>query len=772
MAPPGISINERLFMSRNIEIQGYRILEELGRGGMGRVYKAVQLSINRVVALKTLEQSLFVDEGAARRMVREARISGGLRHENLVKIHDAGESQGTYYISMELLAGGDLADAVANRLAPAVALRYTMALAGALDFAHRQGFVHRDIKPENILLREDDTPVITDFGIARPIDSQTRLTMTGAIIGTPQFMSPEQTKGLAVDGRSDLYSLASVLFFMLTGETVFKADSFLALTYQQVHQPIPKLVSPHHKLQWFFDKALAKQPEDRFQSGAEMKSALKKLSTQLLRLPQRKITFKRAARDSEASSKSSAKVILYVGFLVSLVVSLGIGLWNTGLFTFPASPEQQAADPSESEFVTVEQNQKTEQSAAGDVAMDATGTLPAPDQFSDETEDQSKQQLQHQQQNTRKITTDSELNMPALVPGMVEQNLPEPPVNPEPPATSSGEVTDQVEALLAEAEALLNDSSLDSTKIQQLVTRVLAARTVDPANTTAINLLEQLQSRLTVQFNQHVDANEFSSASEKLSLLKIVDPQADQSGLSRKLKQQERTYQREQREIQKAERIAELAKDVEDLLQIPSLSNLELVRNDYQEILALESNHPEGLRLREAFLQEVTAQIEQSLSADEFEQATEWVELLAKEPQSDWIADNFKQKIAKASKQSQRQLRQTEQLEFRKSVLLGQINQLLEQATLTKERIQQAEAKISELLRLDSDALSNSNQQRKLFDAYHYLAKRYMHQREYDEAMQIINLAITKQPTNTTLLALRQDIKKALQRRRRNISSF
>jgi serine/threonine protein kinase len=265
-------------MNEPIAIPGYRTLRELGIGGMATVHLAIQESFDREVALKIMSPMFNVDPSFATRFVREARIISQIHHASIVPVHDVGEYRRHQYLSMEYLPGGDLKHRLQEKGPdPTLALTVCRAISSALELAHRKGFVHRDIKPENILFREDGTPVLTDFGIARAIDSGTSLTMVGTLVGTPAYMSPEQIKGLELDGRSDLYSLGIVLFEMLTGSQPFRADSTLSLALKHITEDLPRLPTTLAQFQPVLDRLTARERDGRFANGAEVMEALSRI---------------------------------------------------------------------------------------------------------------------------------------------------------------------------------------------------------------------------------------------------------------------------------------------------------------------------------------------------------------------------------------------------------------------------------------------------------------------------------------------------------------
>jgi TolB-like protein len=245
-------------------IPGYRIVRELGRGGMATVYLAVQESLGREVALKLLTRRLAEDDSAAQRFVREARTAARLVHRHIVGIHDVGEHAGQPYLAMEYLPGDTLAG---GRLPPTQALEVAREIALALDHAHRQGVVHRDIKPDNILRRADGSCALADFGIARTADGGGGMTQDGVTLGTPHYMSPEQLQGQELDGRSDLYSLGVVLYQLLTGDVPYTGTDGWAIGLQHISAPLPRLPAELARYQPVIDALMAKDPARRPQTG-------------------------------------------------------------------------------------------------------------------------------------------------------------------------------------------------------------------------------------------------------------------------------------------------------------------------------------------------------------------------------------------------------------------------------------------------------------------------------------------------------------------------
>lgn len=257
-----------------MQIPGYSIQRIIGHGGMATVYLAVQESLGREVALKVLLPALALDPVAPERFLREARFAAQLHHPHIVAIHEVGTHEGTPFMAMGYEPGGTLAGTPPGGIDPRVALRAVRDIASALDYAHKQGVVHRDVKPENILRRKDGSCVLSDFGIAHALATQSGLTNEGTSVGTPHYMSPEQLRGDKVDGRGDLYSLGIVLYQLLTGALPYQGTDGWAIGMQHLSAPIPKLPTPLAWLQPLIDALLAKEPAHRIQTGSDLVSRI------------------------------------------------------------------------------------------------------------------------------------------------------------------------------------------------------------------------------------------------------------------------------------------------------------------------------------------------------------------------------------------------------------------------------------------------------------------------------------------------------------------
>src|SRR5262245_28985945 len=245
----------------------YELLKEMARGGMGVVWKARQVSLNRVVAVKLLLAGKFSSEEFVKRFQAEAEAAANLQHPNIVAIHEVGEHEGQHYFSMDFVEGQSLAERARDGpLPPERAARYVKTIAEALQYAHQRAILHRDLKPSNILIDSEDRPRITDFGLAKRLNQDSDMTLSGQLLGTPHYMSPEQARGrrTAVTVASDVYSLGAIAYFLLTGRPLFDGETMEGVLAGVLNQePIsPRLLNPAipPDLETICLKCLAKEP--------------------------------------------------------------------------------------------------------------------------------------------------------------------------------------------------------------------------------------------------------------------------------------------------------------------------------------------------------------------------------------------------------------------------------------------------------------------------------------------------------------------------------
>src|SRR5436305_8570371 len=264
----------------------YRILAPLGQGGMARVYKGYQENLDREVAIKVLPPWFAADRNFVERFNLEARLVAKLSHPNIVTVHDASEYNGHLYIVMQLVDGGtlkqrlDQLQTLGKTMEVAEANRIFAQLASALSYAHENGIIHRDVKPVNVLLDRSGRPILSDFGIAKVLAGTKALTRQGAGVGTPEYMSPEQCQGSAIDARADIYALGVMLFEALTGRLPFLGDNYPALAHSHIYEmpPHPGAINPtiDPAVAQVIQTALMKNPLQRYRQASDMAEALER----------------------------------------------------------------------------------------------------------------------------------------------------------------------------------------------------------------------------------------------------------------------------------------------------------------------------------------------------------------------------------------------------------------------------------------------------------------------------------------------------------------
>jgi len=352
---------------------------------MATVYLAVQESFGRQVALKIMSDQLGKDDVWAKRFMHEARIVAQLSHSNIVPVFDVGSHNGRFYISMELLKGGKLDEKIAKGLSVPEVVKIICGVATGLDYAGSKGFVHRDIKPDNIMFRDDGTPVILDFGIAKQKDGDSKMTKTGTIVGTTGYMSPEQAMGQELDERSDLYSLGIMFYELLTGHVPFRGDSAVAVLLKHVQEAPPPLPAQLGIFQPVLDKALAKKPQDRYARGSEMVEQLQELLAQFKQstnattashtgnktvLQQKPVSANDATVVTAPVKSTSSRVPLVAGIAVIIIAVfafVGFQLLNKPVAT--QTPDEKVVTPPTETKITTEAAVTTPAAAADTKAV-------------------------------------------------------------------------------------------------------------------------------------------------------------------------------------------------------------------------------------------------------------------------------------------------------------------------------------------------------------------------------------------------------------------
>jgi serine/threonine protein kinase len=293
----------------------YRIVDRIGRGGMATVYRAHHPALDRFVAIKVLPEFFAEDESYRERFQLEAQSVARLNHPNILSAFDFGQDRGVPYLVMELVEGGTLADRMGLPMELQQVVRLLRPIAGALDYAHANGVLHRDIKPSNILIRRDGTPVLADFGLAKLADSVRKLTATGVVFGTPEYMSPEQAVGEPLGPTADQYALSAVAYEMLTGHVPFQGDTPGAVLVSHISRAMPATRELPGEISGHVDhvlrRGMAKSPQDRYPSVGAFVAALTPAAWPSL-LADERIDFSAAGQPRTSGVTPRVPVVLVV----------------------------------------------------------------------------------------------------------------------------------------------------------------------------------------------------------------------------------------------------------------------------------------------------------------------------------------------------------------------------------------------------------------------------------------------------------------------------
>ncbi len=322
-------------------LSNYKITEKLGSGGMATVYKAHELSLNRIVALKVLSAKLADDVEFIKRFQREAQAAAKLNHPNIVQIYAIGEEKGIHFFAMEYTKGSTLSEILKEQktLSPESAVSFIKQIALGLSVAHKAGLIHRDIKPSNILVNKKNIAKLADFGIAFVQDAKTKLTREGSIIGTPEYLSPEQCEGKTLDGRSDLYSLGVTLYELLTGNTPYEADTPVSMIMKIVSGKFPPLseVKPDlpKKLQDIVAKMMNTSVSERYENAEKVIEDIESFEKEYISgipvnglgtniLNKKEISEIVDYAQKKPTSSSGKRAFLFVAAIIILLVGIGI----------------------------------------------------------------------------------------------------------------------------------------------------------------------------------------------------------------------------------------------------------------------------------------------------------------------------------------------------------------------------------------------------------------------------------------------------------------
>jgi len=323
----------------------YQIIEELGKGGMGKVYKAVDKKIKEKIALKLIKPEISSDKKTVERFSNELKLARKIRHHNVCQMFDIGEEKGTHFITMEYIHGEDLRRLIrkVGNLSPAQAISIAKQVCEGLSEAHRLGIVHRDLKPQNIMVDEDGNARIMDFGIARSIRTK-GITGSGIMIGTPEYMSPEQIESKDVDQRSDIYSLGIILFEMVTGRVPFEGDSpfTVGMKHKSEEPPAPQTYNPRipDDLSTVILRCLEKDKEKRYQSAGEVRSALESIEKEIP-TTEREVPKRKPLTSKEITVSFNIKKVFIPSLVVLGLVLAAVVVWRVLLYKKrPIFPQQ------------------------------------------------------------------------------------------------------------------------------------------------------------------------------------------------------------------------------------------------------------------------------------------------------------------------------------------------------------------------------------------------------------------------------------------------
>lgn len=323
------------------DIPNYQISKSIGQGGMATVYLATHQFLDRQVALKVISPSMAMDDLFQNQLIKEGQTVAALDHPHIVKIYDVGKVDGQFYMAMELLSGGGLEQKIKQgALSVDESISILKEIAKALTYAHSKSLIHRDIKPSNILFRSDNSAVLTDFGIAKQQDTEGDLTRMGYVVGSPSYMSPEQIMGEHLDHRTDIYSLAIVLYEMLTGERPYTGKNTAAINYQQLNKEIPQLPRNLEYLQSVLNKGLAKDLNNRYTSANEFIEALETKNndvnkTQVMQASSNKSSYNQITPDTKKDTEPSISKINFKWVIlgISSILAASLLIWGLGVLS-------------------------------------------------------------------------------------------------------------------------------------------------------------------------------------------------------------------------------------------------------------------------------------------------------------------------------------------------------------------------------------------------------------------------------------------------------
>jgi serine/threonine protein kinase len=741
-----------------MDIPGYKIERELGRGGMATVYLATQEVLSRLVALKIVAPALAADSQFAQRFLNEGKYVAQLSHPNIITIFDCGSHGNYYYLSMEYLPGGTLEDRIDQGLPLPEALEIAKAIASALGYAHSKGFIHRDVKPLNILFRKEGTPVLTDFGVAKFIEGSAQLTAPGIALGSLRYMSPEQVTGQVIDSRSDLYSLGIVFHKMLTGRLPYEADDPLVVAVMHSTAPLPVLSPEFAKFQPVLDKLLAKDREDRFQKAEDFIQAIARVQrgqppfeegvSKALSIadsrgkakPEQDIQPTRAIPSPVASNKRLAWLGLAGGVLglaavAATYLALDLPLPWSGPGT--PSPSPLGEENSLQRIASYYQQQAEQLLQAGKI----TDSL---------------------------IQIDNGLRVAPDHPGLlalrdrIRQEL----------AKRSAEQAEiarraqEVEQLLTQAARHLQGSRFTQPPDGNAYLTYRRVLELDPGNQQARDGLMRIADHFQLQAQQARERRQWQEGLTQIAEgLKIVPEHPGLVALRSEI-QGAQEQARLQGEIEGLIAAAERNWTQGQLIQPPGNNAYE----NYQQVLRLDAQNAaakQGLeRLANHFLAQARRFQQQGELADSLTQIEEGLRI---SPQFSALVE-LREEVDKAMLDEQRQQAEARRRQETIEQLLAQAGQYRQQWQLTEPAGGNAYDNYQQVLKLDPDNAVAKQGLAWLVTHFREQAQRLRGQGQLEQSLNQLTQGLQVEPQNDELLALREQVQKELDERRANLA--
>lgn len=597
-----------------ISIPGYKIIKTLGVGGQATVYLAIQEGFEREIALKVMSPALAADPSFGERFIREAKIVAKLRHPGIVTVFDVGEHDGFYYLAMEYLPETDLRTRITQGIKAKEALVVIQKVAKALHYAHDKGYIHRDVKSENILFRDDGEPVLTDFGIAKASNSSTQMTQQGKLIGTPQYMSPEQCRGRTLDGRSDIYSLGIILYEMLTQKVPFDGEDSVAVCLQHVTKPIPRLSARQKHYQWLLDRLLAKKAEDRFADGEQLASEIERfLSGDITQSQQVSAAEMRASRDEDHTAifdhdddivaderiyakqnQRETKKTSRWPWVVAVLVIASAGAYYQKALWLPKATELYF-----------------ELTGQGQPPSEQTPPTQSTTELAQTTKQAGNNQANTNQANTKTLT-ETQSDSPSLE----QQNA----------LTDAEEEArqKQIAQLLIEADTLEPLTDLDPAQIRNLLQNYVRVLVLDETNQKAIAGKQSSIQRAAAYARDALNNNDEASYQQYVAVIESTVP--EHAVLAPLQKQYTQFKQQQENQIavsEKAARIDSLLKQAEQAMEESRLTTPEQTSayHYYNTVLAIDGQNEVALQGIRRIEQKYTKLAQQALLNKKPEQA-------------------------------------------------------------------------------------------------------------------------------------------------------